>query len=110
MPNYRPTTTGHQTKGKLGRYFEPSTMSAVMGIFGVSMLLTYVFGFFRHVSLAIVIPCFTIAPNAASLYVVFFLIQGKPRGHFRDWLRTHFLGVSSAQGWSAKDTLPPLDL
>lgn len=105
MPTYRPTNTGFQTKGKLSRFLEPASMSIVMGSFMASMFATFITMFVLSWSFLIVIPLCLLLPNAVSLYVVFFLIQGKPKGYLRDWLRTHVFGHTTATSW--KDDFPP---
>lgn len=92
MPNYRPTGTGLQTKGRFSKYFEPSSMGTVMIVFLMSMLFTYILVFMRGYSPVVVIPAVLIAPNAITLYVIFALVQGKPRGHLNDWFRFNFKG------------------
>jgi hypothetical protein len=111
MPRYLPTGTGLETKGRFGKYFEPASMGTVMIVFLLSMLFTYVLVFMRGQSLALVVPCVLIAPNVATLYVIFALVQGKPRGHLRDWFRWNFRGVeavpvplgSDARAWPRLD-------
>jgi hypothetical protein len=110
MPRYLPTGSGLQTKGRFSKYFEPSSMGTVMLVFLLSMLMTYVLVFIRGYSLVLVIPCVLLAPNIATLYVIFALVQGKPRGHLSDWIRLHFKGHESAHVRHTDPRFPRLDL
>lgn len=79
-----------------------------MGVFVVSILLSFLTIFVFGMGMLFAVTFFVLLPNATSLYVAFFLIQGKPKDHLKDWFRTYFLGHTSAQAWD--DKTPPLDL
>ena len=108
MPNFRPTATGFQTKGRFNRFFEPQTMALVMGVFVGSLIFFFVTSFILQFGMLLMFVVSVALPNCVSLYVVFFLIQGKPKDHLRDWWRSFFLGQTGAAAWD--DKLPPLDL
>jgi len=112
MPRYLPTGNGLETKGRFNKYFEPSSMGTVMIVFLMTMLFTYILVFIRGFSLVWVVPCVLVTPNVATLYVIFALVQGKPRGHLVDWLRWHVRGNEGAyiHLGSTTNAWPRLDL
>lgn len=87
-------------------------MGTVMIVFVMTIMFTYVLVFLRGFSLAIVVPFVLVAPNVATLYVIFFLVQGKPRGHLRDWFRCHVRGLEGNRTplGSTTNAWPRLDL
>ena len=97
MPRYLPTGIGLETKGRFNKYFEPASMGTVMIVFLMTMLFTYILVFIRGFSLAFVVLCVLVAPNVATLYVIFALVQGKPRGHLQDWFRWQVHGHAGAR-------------
>jgi low affinity Fe/Cu permease len=105
MPNYRPTNVGFRTKGFLMGKLEPASVSLVMGVFIVSIILSFLVGFILRFSLFWTCLFLIGVPNSISLYVVFFLIQGKPEGYLSDWYRSKIKGVFFAQ---VIDRLPRL--
>jgi hypothetical protein len=108
MPTYRPTNTGFETRGRFNRFFEPASMAIVMGVFIISVIVTFLAGFLMKIGLIFAVCVLFVLPNLASLLIVFFLIQGKPPRHLADVIRTHVKGHSAARAW--EDGLPPLDL
>lgn len=92
MPTFRPTNAGLQTKGTLWGNFDPQTTTIVAGVFGATVMCTY--GAIAGLRLAwyFAVGAFFVLPNAILLFVVFALIQGRPRGYLRDWLATFVFG------------------
>ena len=83
-------------------------MALVMGVFVGSLVAFFVTAFVLGFSMPLMFLIAVLLPNLGSLYVVFFLIQGKPKDHLRDWWRSVFLGHTGSVAWD--DKLPPLDL
>lgn len=79
-----------------------------MGVFVMSIMLSFLTIFVMGVGMLFAVTVFFVLPNVVSLYISFFLIQGKPKDYLKDWFRTHFRGYTSAQAW--EDKAPPLDV
>jgi len=91
MPAYRSTNSGLQTKGTLWAGFDPTVSALIMGVFMVSVMVTFGCIGVLHAPWLLAVPVCFLAPNVLLLGTVFLLIMGKPPRYLADWIESRLL-------------------